>query len=339
MIKKLLNRILPSGRSSVIAVPYAWLLFFFVLPFFFVLKISFAQPDIAQPPYTPLVSHEDNKTTVVIDSTKYDTILSEIDGFSLALANSVRSLMGEQPQASGPDGKVKTWTEARQESQYIVAYWNAIKLAFFATICTLLIGYPIAYNIARSSDATRNSLLMLVMIPFWTSFLLRIYAWIGILKNNGVINNFLMWLGVIHQPIEMLYTPFSVQLGMVYNYLPFMILPLYAHLVKLDDRLFEAAADLGASPWKIFFQITLPLSKAGIIAGSMMVFIPAVGEYVIPALLGGGDVVFIGNKLMDDFGANLDWPQASAVAVLMLFLLGGPIVWFHRFEMKQEEAQ
>jgi putrescine transport system permease protein len=316
MIKKLLNRVLPSGRSSVIAIPYFWLLFFFVLPFFFVLKISFAQPDIAQPPYTPLVTHEDNKTTVVIDHSKYDTILSEIDGFV------------EKP-----------WAQAKMESQYLVAYWNALKLAVYTTILTLLIGYPIAYNIARASDAARNSLLMLVMIPFWTSFLLRIYAWIGILKNNGIINNLLIGMGIINEPIEMLYTPFSVLLGMVYNYLPFMILPLYAHLTKLDDRLFEAAADLGATPWKIFFKITLPLSKAGIVAGSMMVFIPAVGEYVIPALLGGGDVVFIGNKLMDDFGANLDWPQASAVAVLMLVLLGGPIVWFHRFEMKQEEAE
>lgn len=316
MIKNLLKRFLPRGRTGVIAIPYLWLLFFFLLPFFFVLKISFAQPDIAQPPYTPLVTKEENKVTVTADTTKYQTILGEIEGFV-----------------------DKPWAQAKQESQYIVAYWNAIKLAFYTTLLTLLIGYPIAYNIARASDSTRNTLLMMVMIPFWTSFLLRIYAWIGILKDNGVINNILMGLGIIHEPIEMLYTPFSVLLGMVYNYLPFMILPLYAHLVKLDDRLFEAAADLGATPWKIFFKITLPLSKAGIIAGSMMVFIPAVGEYVIPALLGGGEVVFIGNKLMDDFGANLDWPQASAVAVLMLVLLGGPIVWFHRFEMKQEEAE
>ncbi|MBL8506899.1 MAG: ABC transporter permease subunit, partial [Chitinimonas sp.] len=186
--------------------------------------------------------------------------------------------------------------------------------------------------------ATRNTLLMLVMIPFWTSFLLRVYAWIGILKPNGVINNVLMSMGLIDAPLEMLYTPFSVVIGMVYNYLPFMILPLYSTLVKLDGRLFEAAADLGASKVTTFFRITLPLSKAGIIAGCMMVFIPAVGEYVIPALLGGGDVVFIGNKLMDDFGANLDWPQAAAVAVVMLALLIAPIIWFHRFEQKQQEA-
>ncbi|GAB3243728.1 ABC transporter permease [Chitinimonas naiadis] len=316
MIKSFFLRWLPRGRTGVIAIPYVWLLFFFVLPFFFVLKISFAEPDIAQPPYSPLVKQEENKTTVVLDTSKYKAVFGEVDAFF-----------------------EKSWTEAKEESQYLVAYWNAIKLAFFTMLLTLLIGYPLAYNIARSGEAVRNTLLMLVMIPFWTSFLLRVYAWIGILKNNGVINNILMATGIINEPIEMLYTPGSVLLGMVYNYLPFMILPLYAHLVKLDGRLFEAAADLGAKPWTTFFQITLPLSKAGIIAGCMMVFIPAVGEYVIPALLGGGDVVFIGNKLMDDFGANLDWPQASAVAVIMLILLGGPIVWFHRIEQKQQEAE
>ncbi|MFC4159435.1 ABC transporter permease subunit [Chitinimonas lacunae] len=310
-----LRRFLPSGRFAVIAVPYVWLLFFFVLPFLFVLKISFAEPDITQPPYTPLVQQVDNKITLTLDTTKYQTISDEIKAF-----------------ATGD------WEEAKTQSQYVVAYWNALKLAFLTTVCCLLIGYPLAYNIARADEATRNTLLMMVMIPFWTSFLLRVYAWIGILKDNGVLNNLLLGLGLIDEPLQLLYTPFSVLLGMVYNYLPFMILPLYAHLTKLDGRLFEAAADLGAKPWTTFVSITLPLSKAGIIAGSMMVFIPAVGEYVIPALLGGGDVVFIGNKLMDDFGANLDWPQASAVAVTMLALLIAPIIWFHRFEMKQQEA-
>lgn len=312
---KWLSKFLPGGRSGVIAVPYLWLLFFFVLPFFFVLKISFAEPDISQPPYTPLMTHEDSKTTITLNTSKYTTILDEVKSFGTT-----------------------SWSEAAEQSQYVIAYWNAIKLAFFTMVFTLLIGYPLAYNIARASEATRNTLLMLVMIPFWTSILLRVYAWIGILKDNGIINNLLLGMGLIDAPLQMLYTPFSVLIGMVYNYLPFMILPLYAHLTKLDSRLFEAAADLGASKWTTFFQITLPLSKAGIIAGCMMVFIPAVGEYVIPALLGGGDVVFIGNKLMDDFGPNLDWPQASAVAVVMLALLIAPIVWFQRFEQKQQEA-
>lgn len=315
MIAALRSR-LPRGRAYVIALPYLWLLCFFALPFLFVLKISFSQQDIAQPPYQPLIKQEESRITIQLDGSKYQNILDEVDSFI-----------------------DKPWQEAKQDSQYLIAYWNAIKLAALTTILTLLIGYPLAYNIARASPSTRNTLLMMVMIPFWTSFLLRVYAWIGILKDNGIINNLLIASGVITDPIPMLYTPFSVLIGMVYNYLPFMILPLYAHLVKLDGRLFEAAADLGAKPWTIFFSITLPLSKAGIIAGAMMVFIPAVGEFVIPALLGGGEVVFIGNKLNDDFGANLDWPQASAVAVSMLLLLLAPIIWFHRFEMRQQEAK
>ncbi|MBV8659405.1 MAG: ABC transporter permease subunit [Burkholderiales bacterium] len=317
MMKRWLARFVPKGRTTVTAIPYSWLLVFFVLPFFFVLKISFSEPTIAKPPYTPLVQvTEDTKVTVSLNPAPYRTLTREVDEFA-----------------------TKPWTEARQDSQYLVAYWNAIKLALLTTILTLLIGYPIAYNIARSDDSTRNTLLMLVMIPFWTSFLLRVYAWIGILKDNGVINNILMSLGVIHEPISMLYTPFSVLLGMVYNYLPFMILPLYANLVKLDGRLLEAAEDLGSKPWPTFFQITLPLSRAGIIAGSMMVFIPAVGEYVIPSLLGGGEVVFIGNKLWEDYGVNLNWPQASAVAVVMLALLCGPIIWLHRFEQRRKEQE
>ncbi|WP_137938678.1 ABC transporter permease subunit [Chitinivorax sp. B] len=315
MIKGLLMRCLPKGRTLVTAVPYGWLLLFFLLPFFFVLKISFTEPDISQPPYTSIVQQEDNKTIITLNTSKYHTILDEAKAFV-----------------------EKGWDEAAGDSQYIVSYWNSLKLAFFTTLLCLAIGYPIAYNIARSDEATRNTLLMLVMLPFWTSFLLRVYAWIGILKDNGVLNNILMSLGLINEPIQMLYNQFSVIVGMVYSYLPFMILPLYSHLVKLDGRLLEAAADLGAKPWDAFFKITLPLSKGGMIAGSMMVFIPAVGEYVIPELLGGGEVLMIGKRLMDDFGANMDWPQASAVTVIMMILLIAPIVWFHRFEAKQMEA-
>ncbi|MEW9900218.1 ABC transporter permease subunit [Chitinivorax sp. PXF-14] len=314
MIKGLLQRILPRGRTVVTAVPYTWLLFFFLLPFFFVLKISFTEADVAQPPYTAIVQHEDQKTIITLNTSKYHTIFDEADTFV------------EKGIAQGV-----------ADSQYILSYWNSLKLAFFTTVLCLLIGYPIAYNIARADEATRNTLLMLVMLPFWTSFLLRVYAWIGILKDNGVINNLLMSMGLIQEPIPLLYNQFSVMVGMVYSYLPFMILPLYAHLVKLDGRLLEAAADLGAKPWDTFFKITLPLSAGGVIAGSMMVFIPAVGEYVIPELLGGGEVLMIGKRLMDDFGANLDWPQAAAVTVIMMILLIAPIVWFHRFEAKQME--
>nr|WP_308447399.1 ABC transporter permease subunit [Parachitinimonas caeni] len=311
-----LRRLLPSGRTWVISVPYLWLLVFFLLPFVFVLKISFAEPDIAQPPYTPLVTKEESKVTINLNLAKYETIFGEAETFA-----------------------TKGLATGMAESQYLVSYWNSLKLALLTTLFCLLIGYPIAYNIARADETTRNTLLMLVMLPFWTSFLLRVYAWIGILKDNGIINNLLMSLGMIKEPIPMLYTQFSVMLGMVYSYLPFMILPLYSHLVKLDTRLFEASADLGATPWRTFFSITLPLSKAGMIAGSMMVFIPAVGEFVIPELLGGGEVLMIGKKLMDDFGVSIDWPQAAAVTVLMMILLIAPIIWFHRFETKQREAE
>ncbi|MBB5019896.1 putrescine transport system permease protein [Chitinivorax tropicus] len=315
MIKGLLMRCLPKGRTLVTAVPYGWLLLFFLLPFFFVLKISFTEPDIAQPPYTQIVQQEENKTIITLNTGKYHTILDEAKAFAET-----------------------SWSEAASNSQYIISYWNSLKLALITTVLCLIIGYPIAYNIARSDEATRNTLLMLVMLPFWTSFLLRVYAWIGILKDNGVLNNILMTLGIINEPIPLLYNQFSVIVGMVYSYLPFMILPLFSHLVKLDGRLLEAAADLGAKPWDAFFKITLPLSKGGMIAGSMMVFIPAVGEYVIPELLGGGEVLMIGKRLMDDFGANMDWPQASAVTVIMMILLIAPIIWFHRFEAKQMEA-
>jgi len=311
-----LKRWIPRGRRTVVGIPLLWLCAFFIIPFALVLKVSFAEQALAQPPYTPLVQQEDGKVTVSLSTTSYKTLSDEVDAFVH-----------------------KPWSEAVQESQYLVAYGNALKLAVLTTLLTLLIGYPIAYNIARADDATRNTLLMFVMIPFWTSFLLRVYAWIGILKDNGVINNVLMSLGITHEPIAMLYTPFSVLLGMVYNYLPFMILPLYANLVKLDGRLLEAAANLGCKPWPTFFQITLPLSKAGIVAGSMMVFIPAVGEYVIPSLLGGGDVVFIGNKLMEDYGVNTNWPQAAAVAVVMFILVLGPIVYLHRSEQAAREAE
>ena len=202
----------------------------------------------------------------------------------------------------------------------------------------LLVGYPMAYGIARTSPSWRNLLLMLVMLPFWTSFLLRVYAWIGILKNNGLINNTLMALGVIDEPIVMLQTDFAVYVGIVYSYLPFMVLPLYANLEKMDLTLLEAAADLGCGPVKSFLTITLPLSVPGIIAGSMLVFIPAVGEFVIPALLGGPDSLMIGRVLWEEFFHNRDWPVASAVAIAMLVLLVGPIMWLQYNQARQGGA-
>jgi putrescine transport system permease protein len=223
------------------------------------------------------------------------------------------------------------------DSLYYSAYLSSLKIAVVATGLCLLIGYPIAYAIARMPPATRNVALMLVILPSWTSFLIRVYAWIGILKNNGLLNNFLIWLGVIEQPIRILHTTAAVYVGIVYAYLPFMVLPLYTNLVKLDMRLLEAAHDLGARPWRVFTQVTLPLSRAGIIAGSMLVLIPAVGEFVIPELLGGPDTLMIGKVLWDEFFSNRDWPVASAVATVMLLLLLVPIMVFYHYEARELE--
>jgi len=211
-----------------------------------------------------------------------------------------------------------------QDTLYIAAYLNSIKIAFISTVLALLVGYPIAYFIARSPDRWRNILLMLIILPFWSSFLLRVYAWIGFLKNNGVINNALQAIGL--PQITMLYTDFGVYVGIVYTYLPFMILPLYTNLVKLDDALLEASADLGARPFRTFLSVTLPLSMPGIIAGSMLVFIPAIGEYVIPTLLGSPSTLMIGRVLWDEFFANRDWPLAASVAIAMLIVVVVPLM-------------
>jgi putrescine transport system permease protein len=222
---------------------------------------------------------------------------------------------------------------------YFANYRYSLKVAAVSTLWCLLIGYPMAYAIARATSVWRNLLLMLIVLPFWTSFLLRVYAWIGLLKSNGVINNVLLALGVIHQPLTLMQTDFAVYVGIVYSYLPFMILPLYANLEKHDPTLLEAAADLGARPWRAFARVTLPLSIPGIVAGSLLVFIPAVGEYVIPSLLGRTDQLMIGRVLSDEFFANRDWPVASAVAILMLIVLVVPIMLFQRVQSRELEAR
>ena len=203
----------------------------------------------------------------------------------------------------------------------------------------LIIGYPMAYLIARSSPAWRNTLLMLVILPFWTSFLLRVYAWIGILNDTGLINNALIGLGIIDEPIRMIRTDLSVYLGIVYSYLPLMVLPLYTALEKLDGDLLDASADLGARPWRTFLDITLPLSLPGILAGCLLVFIPAVGEFVIPELLGGPDQLMIGKVLWTEFFNNRDWPVASSVAIIMLIILVAPIMWFRTIESRNAERR
>jgi putrescine transport system permease protein len=292
---------LPGARWAVISVPYLWMLLFFAIPFAIALKISFAHSAIAMPPYTSIFNWADNQLTINLDINNYAYL----------------------------------W----QDPLYYKAYLSSLKIAFISTVCCLLVGYPMAYAIARMEPANRNIAIMLVVLPSWTSFLIRIYAWIGILKPNGFLNNFLIWVGVIHEPLAILHTPIAVYIGIVYCYLPFMILPLYSNLVKLDLRYLEAANDLGARPWKVFTAITLPLSKAGIIAGSLLVMIPVVGEFVIPDLLGGPETLMIGHVIWDEFFSNRDWPVASAVALVMLIILVIPIMIFHHFESKELESR
>jgi len=290
------------GRPFVIAVPYLWLVVLFLVPFIIVFKISFSETRLAMPPYAALIEWRDGVPAAV----------------KLYFAN-YRFLFTDR--------------------LYISAYLYSLKVAAVSTLWCLLIGYPMTYAIARSTIVWRNLLLMLIVLPFWTSFLLRVYAWIGLLKNNGVINNVLLALGVIHEPLTLMQTDFAVYVGIVYSYLPFMILPLYANLEKHDPTLLEAAADLGARPWRAFVRVTLPLSIPGIVAGSLLVFIPAVGEYVIPSLLGRTDQLMIGRVLSDEFFANRDWPVASAVAILMLILLVVPIMLFQRVQRRELEAR
>lgn len=297
-----LARLCPSGRDLVVAAPFAWLILFFLIPFLVVAKISVSEMVIGRPPFTEIF------------------VWTE----------------GWLPRI---EASLENFRWLATDSLYWVAYLNSVKIALISTLICLLIGYPMAYAIARARPTLRILLLMMVILPFWTSFLLRVYAWTGILRQNGTINNALMGLGIIDEPILLLYTDFSVYVGIVYSYLPFMILPLYANLEKLDGDLLEAAADLGCPPWKTFLTITLPLSLPGILAGSMLVFIPAVGEFVIPALLGGPDTLMIGRVLWDEFFSNRDWPMASAVTIILVLVLVVPIAIFQRQQLRAREAR
>ena len=305
------------GGKLVIGVPFVWLLLLFLVPFFIILKISFAEQALSIPPFTPLFNEETGALQVSLQN--YKDIFADLGSSLGALLN---------PFDGGNQG----------DNIYLLTYWLSIKTALTTTLICLLIGYPMAYAISRAHPSIRNGLLLAIMLPFWTSFLLRVYAWVGLLGQNGIINNYLMKWGVISEPLNLFYNTFSLNLVMVYAYLPFMILPLYTQLVKLDHRLLEAAADLGAHPIKAFFQITLPLSKSGIIAGSMLVFIPAVGEYVIPELVGGPDNLMIGKVLWQAFFDQNNWPLAAAVAVLMVILLVVPMAMFQHFEERELEG-
>ena len=289
------------GRRTVIGIPYAWLGVFFLVPFLIVLKIAFSNIQLAMPPVEPVMTWSK------------DHVLQ----FRLHFAN---------------------FAFVFGDSLYVAAFANSLKVAAVSTFIALLIGYPMAYGIARASGSTRNILFLLVVLPFFTSFLLRVYAWMGLLGRNGPINGLLVWLGIVHEPIQFLQTDFAVYLGMVYSYLPFMVLPLYSAIEKLDLTLLEAAADLGCRPTRAFFSITLPLTREGIFAGCLLVFIPSVGEYVIPALLGGPDTLMIGRVVWDEFFGNRDWPVASALAIVLLALLSGFVLLLQRVQSSHEEV-
>ena len=297
-----------SGRTLVIAVPFLFLLMFFLFPFFIVGKISVSE----------------------METVTFKDVLTYKDGV-LALAL-----------------KLSNYIFITEDALYFKTYLASIKYAAATTVLCLLIGYPFAYFMARAKPTQQPALLMLVMLPFWTSFLLRVYAWRGLLTEGGLVadlivglglDQLLLSVGLISAPGKLMHTPFSLVLGMTYTYLPFMILPLFGNLAKMDLRLLEAAADLGATPWTAFWKITVPLSKAGIIAGSMLVFIPCVGEFVIPELLGGPETLMIGRVLWDEFFSNNDWPMASSVAVVMVLLIIVPLAIFNKYQAEAQEQR
>ena len=289
-----------AGRRLVLGLPFLWLGIFFFAPFLIVLKVSFAEAILGNPPFGPLLEWVDGA---------FVQLRLNLDNYRLML----------------------------EDSLYFGAFVNSIKVAAISTLLCLLLGYPMAYGIARARPSLRLPLLLLIILPFWTSFLIRVYAWIGILKNNGLINNLLLSTGIIDQPLALLHSPVAVYVGIVYSYLPFMILPLYATLVRMDLTLLEAAEDLGARPFTAFLKVTLPLSLPGIIAGSLLVFVPATGEFVIPDLLGGPDSLMIGKVLWTEFFNNADWPVASAMAVVLLLVLVFPVAWLQRGGWDEEE--
>jgi putrescine transport system permease protein len=292
-------------RMFLILTPYLWLGFFFLVPFVIVLKIALSDYAISIPPYTPLLDL----------SAGWEGIKEFFSGLDF-----------------------ENFTFLAGDPLYYTAYLSSLKIAAISTFLTLLVAYPIAYGMAQAPDEWRPTLMMLVILPFWTSFLIRVYSWIGILSNEGFLNQTLMWLGIIDEPLVILNTSTAVYIGIVYAYLPFMILPIYSALEKLDGSLIEAAEDLGCTKASAFWLITFPLSRPGIIAGCFLVFIPALGEFVIPSILGGTSTLMIGKTLYEEFFSNRDWPVASAVAVVLLLILIIPIILFQRNEQKQREA-
>jgi putrescine transport system permease protein len=293
------------GQWLLLLLPYVWLVLFFLLPFLIVLKISFSQTAIAQPPYTPVLDLAAG--------------WQGIQDFAVGLTAEGYRLLASDPL-------------------YVLSYFKSLQIAAVSTLILLLIGYPVAYGIVRTSQSMQPVLLMAVVLPFWTSFLIRIYAWINILQRDGLLNDVLLRLGLIGEPVGWLASDTAVYIGLVYSYLPFMVLPLYATLEKLDRQLLEAAADLGCTRLQAFWRVTLPLSLPGIAAGSLLCFIPIVGEFVTPDLLGGSRTLMIGQTLWTEFFSNRDWPVASALAVVLLGLLVVPILLYERLQQRQLEG-
>ena len=293
-------------RVSLIAVPYLWLLGLFLVPFLIVLKISLSDTALSIPPYTPTLDLSEGWAGV-------KDLLAQLD--------------------------FENFEFLATDDLYWKSYLSSVKIALISTFICLMVGFPIAYGMANAPKEWQPTLMLLVILPFWTSFLIRVYSLIGILSQEGILNQFLMWIGIIDAPLTILNTNVAVYIGIVYTYCPFMILPIYATLIKLDGSLLEAAEDLGCSRTGAFWRITVPLSKAGIIAGCFLVFIPALGEFVIPSLLGGSETLMIGKVLYEEFFANRDWPVASAVAVILLLILIVPIVMYQRNEQRMMEAE
>ena len=300
------------GKRFIISVPFVWLLIFFVVPFLILVRISVTDMGNGVDPFAPLMETVDGVLHIMLKYQNYLSIFEEVDDSGAVLFG---------------------------QTIYIEAFLTSVKYAFWTTVLCLAIGYPFAYAIARAKKSNQPALLMMIMLPFWTSFLLRVYAWKGILADQGVLNNALMWLGIIEEPLQLLYSDVSMLVGMTYVYCPFMILPLYATLVKMDFRLLEAAHDLGASPWKAFWLVTVPLSKAGIIAGSMLVFIPCLGEFVIPSLLGGAENIMIGRVVWDEMFSSNNWPRAAALAIVMILFILVPMAVYNHYSAERDVTE
>lgn len=311
---KRLYKSLRNGRTAVIGIPYLWLLVFFALPFLILLRISLTQIGPEGDPFAPLYTMVEGTMQWLL---RYENYLS---------------IFRDSADAAGQTGQLG-------KTIYITAYLTSLRYAAFTAVLCLLLGYPFAYFLTRCRESLRVPLLMMVMLPFWTSLLLRVYAWKGLLADNGIFNWLFIAFGLINEPLHMLYSDVSILVGMTYIYLPFMILPLYANLSKMDKRLIEAAHDLGANAWKTFWLVTVPLSRAGIMAGCMLVFIPALGEFVIPSLLGGAENITIGRVVWDEMFSANNWPRAAALAVVMILMILVPLAVYYYYSDKQEQLQ